>query len=76
MQQPIGNAALLAGGVVCALVAVVLDGKAYGSLAIAGRTVSRKSIVVCVVSGVLMGLWAPFMPAHATTNGITSLWPL
>jgi len=68
--QPKGNAALLAGGVLCALIAVVLDGKAYGSLAIAGRSVSKKSIVVCVVSGVLMGLWAPFV-ARAMTNGKT-----
>jgi len=68
--QPIGNAALLPGGVLCALIAVVLDGKAYGSLAIAGRAVSRKSIVVCVVSGILMGLWAPFV-AHAMTHGNT-----
>jgi hypothetical protein len=68
--QPKGNAALLAGGVLCALIAVVLDGKAYGSLAIAGRAVSKKSIVVCVVSGVLMGLWAPFV-AHAMTTGNT-----
>lgn len=66
--QPKGNAALLAGGVLCALIAVVLDGKAYGSLAIAGRKVSKKSIVVCVVSGVLMGLWAPFV-TRAMTNG-------
>src|SRR5437660_2584397 len=41
--QPRGDAALLAAGVVCAVVAVVLDGKAYGSLAGAGRAVSRKS---------------------------------
>ena len=68
--QPKGNAALLAAGVLCALIAVVLDGKAYGSLAIAGRKVSKKSIVVCVVSGVLMGLWAPFV-ARAMTNGNT-----
>jgi glucose uptake protein len=68
--QPKGNAALLAAGVLCALVAVVMDGKAYGSLAIAGRSVSKKSIVVCVVSGVLMGLWAPFV-ARAMTNGNT-----
>jgi glucose uptake protein len=66
--QPKGNAPLLAAGVVCALIAVVLDGKAYGSLAIAGRSVSKKSIIVCVVSGVLMGLWAPFV-ARAMTNG-------
>jgi glucose uptake protein len=66
--QPKGNAAFLALGVVCALVAVILDGKAYGSLKAAGRSVSRKSIVTCIVSGVLMGLWAPFM-THAMTHG-------
>jgi glucose uptake protein len=68
--QPRGNAALLAAGVVCAVVAVVLDGKAYGSLASAGRSVSKKSIITCIVSGVLMGLWAPFV-AHAMTTGNT-----
>jgi glucose uptake protein len=68
--QPRGNAALLAVGVLCALIAVVMDGKAYGSLAIAGRSVSKKSIIICVVSGVLMGLWAPFV-ARAMTNGNT-----
>jgi glucose uptake protein len=68
--QPRGNGGLLAAGVVCAVIAVILDGKAYGSLASAGRTVSKKSIVTCVVSGVLMGLWAPFV-AHAMTKGNT-----
>jgi len=68
--QPKGNAVLLAAGVMCAVVAVVLDGKAYGSLASAGRSVSKKSIVTCIVSGVLMGLWAPFV-AHAMTTGNT-----
>ncbi len=66
--QPKGNAALLGAGVVCALIAVILDGSAYGSLASAGRTVTKKSIIVCVVSGVLMGLWAPFS-THAMTHG-------
>ena len=65
--QPRGNALLLTVGVVCALVAVFLDGKAYGSLASTGKVVSKKSIIVCVVSGVLMGLWAPFM-ARAMTH--------
>jgi glucose uptake protein len=60
-QHPQGNAQLLAGGVVCAVIAVILDGRAYSALAAAGRSTSRKSIIVCIVSGVLMGLWAPFM---------------
>jgi len=66
--QPKGNALFLGLGVVCALIAVILDGKAYGSLGSAGRSVSRKSIVLCVVSGVLMGLWNPFV-AYGATRG-------
>ncbi len=66
--QPKGNALFLAIGVVCAFVAVVLDGRAYGSLASAGRSVSKKSLVTCVVSGVLMGLWNPFA-AYGATRG-------
>ncbi len=64
-QNPQGNAGLLAAGVLCALIAVVLDGRAYSSLAAATRSTSastsKKSIITCIVSGVLMGLWAPFM---------------
>ena len=68
--QPRGQGGLLAAGVLCALIAVIMDGKAYASLASAGRPVSEKSIVTCIVSGVLMGLWAPFV-ASAMTKGNT-----
>jgi glucose uptake protein len=66
--QPKGNLAFLAAGVLCALIAVILDGKAYGSLAAAGRTVNRKSVVTCIVSGVLMGLWSP-LSTYGQTRG-------
>lgn len=68
LLQPRGNAALLALGVVFALIAVIMDGKAYGALATGGKIASRKGVVVCIVSGILMGLWAPFM-THAMTAG-------
>jgi glucose uptake protein len=71
--QPKGNPGFLALGVACAFVAIILDGKAYGSLIAAGRQISKKSLITCLVSGVLMGLWAPFM-AHAMTRG-NSLGP-
>ena len=71
--QPKGNASLLMAGVTCALIAVILDGKAYGTLSRAGRGASRKSIVLCVISGTLMGLWSPFM-TYAMTRG-NSLTP-
>jgi glucose uptake protein len=66
--QPKGIAWLLMSGVACALIAVILDGKAYASLARVRAGASRKSIIVCVVSGVLMGLWSPFM-TYAMTRG-------
>jgi glucose uptake protein len=68
--QPKGHAALLAAGVACALIAVILDGKAYGNLATANREITRKSIVTCIVSGVLMGIWAPFV-TRSMTHGNT-----
>src|SRR5215472_16608937 len=46
--QPKGNLVFLAGGVACALVAVILDGEAYAGLVSAGRSISRKSIVLCI----------------------------
>ena len=69
VQQQRGNVMMLGAGVLCAVVAVILDGKAYGELG-TNREASRKSIVVCVISGVLMGLWAPFS-TRALTHGNT-----
>ena len=66
--QPKGNGLLLALGVLFAVLAVIMDGKAYGALGSSGRSVSRKSIIICIVSGVLMGLWNPFV-AYGATRG-------
>jgi len=74
--QPKGNLVLLMAGVVCAVVAVVLDGKAYGSLARVAQGASRKSIVVCVVSGVLMGLWNPVTAYFMMHNKSANSQPL
>src|SRR5215467_2490243 len=65
--QPKGNLLFLGAGVVCALIAVTFDGKAFGTLT-GGRTANRKSIIICIVSGVLMGLWNPFV-AYGATRG-------
>jgi glucose uptake protein len=72
--QPKGNAGILGAGVICAVIAVILDGKAYGSLSTTAlafsKKSSKKSIITCIVSGVLMGLWAPFV-TRAMTYGNT-----
>ncbi len=64
--SPKGNAGLLALGVAAAVVAVALDGKAYGQLT--GARAGRRGILVCVASGLLMGLWAPFVTRALTTG--------
>lgn len=69
--QPKGDPLMLAIGVALAILAVILDGKAYASLASRGSSVSRKSIVVCLISGVLMGAFAPFV-----TRALTAGHPL
>jgi len=67
LVQSKGNPYLLGAGVVLALFAVVLIGKAYGSITGARSDTSRKGFITCIVSGVLMGAFAPFN-AHALTS--------
>jgi len=68
--QPRGNPVLLAAGVAMAVVAVVLVGKSYGALRSGQAAVSRRGVVICVVSGLLMGIFAPFV-TRAMTRGNT-----
>ncbi|HLX13226.1 MAG TPA: GRP family sugar transporter, partial [Bacteroidota bacterium] len=69
--QPKGSATLLGAGVLMAVLAVVLIGKAYGALQSGGKATSRKGVIVCIVSGLLMGTFAPFI-----TRAMTSEDPL
>lgn len=68
VEQPKGNPALLMLAVVCAIAAVIFDGRAYRDLNRERPALSRKSIAVCVVSGILMGLFAPLV-ARAMNTG-------
>src|SRR5207244_9662918 len=63
-----GNPWYLAGGIGLAIAAVLFDAMAYKRLASGGSSVSRKGIVVNVVSGLLMGLFAPFVTRALTTG--------
>src|SRR5262245_14588528 len=66
--QPKGNPIMLGLGVALAILAVIADGKAYGNLKAGRAAISRRSIVVCIVSGLLMGAFAPFV-TRALTAG-------
>ncbi len=69
--QPKGQVELLAGGVLLALAAVILIGRAYASMTRSGPSASKKGTIICVVSGLLMGAFAPF-----NTRALTSAHPL
>jgi glucose uptake protein len=71
LVQPKGSPLLLGLGVAMAVLAVILIGKAYGALHSGKQTVPRKGVVVCIVSGILMGAFAPFV-----TRSMTSARPL
>jgi glucose uptake protein len=64
--QPKGNPLYLAGGVALATAAILFDAMAYKRLG--GNKVTRKGIVVNVISGLLMGGFAPFV-TRAMTAG-------
>jgi glucose uptake protein len=66
--QPKGDPTMLAVGVGLAILAVLADGKAYANLTAGGSAVSRKSIVVCIVSGLLMGTFAPLVTRSLTAG--------
>ena len=61
VAKPEGNGSLLALGVGCVMVAIVLDALAYRRLAAAGRSAPLKGIVLSVVAGVLMGWFYSFV---------------
>jgi glucose uptake protein len=68
--QPRGSATLLGAGIAMAVLALVLIGKAYGALRSGAGAVSRRGVLVCVISGLLMGIFAPFV-TRAMTRGAT-----
>src|ERR1043165_3154285 len=64
--QPKGNIAFLGLGLMLAVAAILADAMAYKRLADSGRSVTRKGIMVNVVSGLLMGGFAPFVTRSLT----------
>src|SRR6202045_2866486 len=59
--KPMGNVPMLALGVGCVMVAIVLDALAYKRLAAAGKKTPTKGIILSVVAGVLMGFFYSFV---------------
>ena len=59
--KPEGNVPMLAAGVACVMLAIVLDALAYKKLASTGQKTPVKGIVISVAAGLLMGWFYSFV---------------
>ncbi|ADV83058.1 membrane protein [Terriglobus saanensis] len=66
--QPTSNPLLIFGGVALVAVAIVLDALAYKRRE-AGKAISKRGVVLSVVSGVLMGSFYPFVARSSIGTG-------
>ncbi|MGA2149213.1 MAG: hypothetical protein ABSH49_30105 [Bryobacteraceae bacterium] len=64
--QPKGNPAFLGMGLLLAIAAILFDASAYRRLSAARPAISRKGIIVNIVSGLLMGAFAPLVTRSMT----------
>jgi len=69
-----GSPLIIAAGVAFAVIAIVCCAAAYRAQA-KGSTVTRKGVVICLISGLLMGSWSPLAAASMQKNP-GSLTPL
>jgi len=67
LKAPVGNAALLFGGVALVVAAILVNARAYGRLPSA-RGVSGKGLALSVLSGVLMSVFYRFVAESMITD--------
>lgn len=61
IAKPEGNVPMLAAGVACVMLAIILDALAYKKLASTGQKTPVKGIVISIAAGLLMGWFYSFV---------------
>jgi glucose uptake protein len=73
LLQPVGRLPYLAGGVLLAVIAVLFIAQAYRALDSSARQVpASRGIFISVISGILMGAFAPFVTRSMTHGNALS----
>lgn len=67
-QDPKGSEALLAGGVVLIVMAIVMNAYAYRRMQSAGKQTPTKGLALAVIAGVLMGFFYKYVAASMFSN--------
>src|ERR1700739_385734 len=68
IEHPLGNPALLFGGVLLVVLAIILDATAYRKIPGSAAGVSTKGLVLSVACGLLMGFFYRFVAASMYAN--------
>jgi glucose uptake protein len=63
IRVPVGNVALLFGGVTFIVIAIILNSGAYRRMMSSAKEVSTKGLVLSIVSGAMMGLFYKYVAA-------------
>ena len=63
IRVPVGNVALLFGGVTFIVIAIILNSGAYRRMMSSAKEISTKGLVLSVVSGAMMGLFYKYVAA-------------
>lgn len=69
LVSPNGNALLLFGGIALVLAAIVCDAIAYREREREKATLSRRGVIISVISGLLMGSFYPFVAGAMSGTG-------
>jgi glucose uptake protein len=68
ISKPQGNAVLIFGGVALIALAIILNARAYQKLQATSAKVSKKGLILSVVSGCLMGLFYKYVAGSMVSN--------
>jgi glucose uptake protein len=68
ISKPQGNAVLIFGGVALIALAIILNARAYQKLQSTSAKVSKKGLILSVVSGCLMGLFYKYVAGSMVSN--------
>jgi len=68
IARPVGNAWLIFIGLIAVVIAIIMDGIAYGKIPSEEKKSATRGIVISILTGILMGFFYPVLVASMVTN--------
>ena len=68
IAKPVGSEALLGGGVILIVIAILMNAYAYRRMQAAGKQTSTKGLALAIIAGILMGFFYKYVAASMFSN--------